>query len=393
MATFLEIHSPKPPTQCVPTTFSWDGGIAPYTLKITAVTGDSQLGDVLQTFSGIGEQSLQWPVNLAGGTEFGVVLSDSTPITVQFVPVTVQAGPDSSCLGGGSSSSSSSTADLSTFSSTTTPTSSSSNPQPTETPTGVLSGSSISTSTISSESSTSSSPGPTGLPGAVVANTGKSLSGGAIAGIAIGGALAGIVIAVLFYWLWRRFGRRRSGSPRNLDLNESSLPPVQPPPTSKAAEAEAMRQSMLYGSPLSSPSPTTASFAQDPSRASGAYTEPSVYTPTPRTSRTPSASHHSAALSLSPQLQGRRLSVVNSTDGAGTTTTGRSSKALGAQVVSWAGSSSGVSSVQESDAGVRLAGGPPLSLPPIMVTEASESGSLPEPEGVPIPPPYRRYED
>ncbi len=213
MATFLEIHSPKPPTQCVPTTFSWDGGIAPYALKITAVTGDSQLGDVLQTFSGIGEQSLQWPVNLAGGTEFGVVLSDSTPITVQFVPVTVQAGPDSSCLGG---SSSSSTADLSTLSSTTTPTSSSSNPQPTETPTGVLSGSSISTSTKSSESSTSSSPGPTGLPGAVAANTGKSLSGGAIAGIAIGGALAGIVIAALSYWLWRRFGRRRSGSPRNL---------------------------------------------------------------------------------------------------------------------------------------------------------------------------------
>ncbi len=154
-----------------------------------------------------------------------------------------------------------------------------------------------------------------------------------------------------------------------------------------------MRQSMLYGSPLSSPSPTTASFAQDPSRTSGAYTEPSVYTPTPRTSRTPSASHHSAALSLSPQLQGRRLSVVNSSDGAGTTTTGRSSKVPGAQVVSWAGSSSGAS-VQESDAGVRLAGGPPpLSLPPIMVTEASESGSLPEPGGAPIPPPYRRYED
>ncbi|KAI0767821.1 hypothetical protein C8Q74DRAFT_1158137, partial [Fomes fomentarius] len=95
----LEIHSPKPPTQCVPTTFSWDGGEAPYTLKITSVTS-SGIGDILETFSGIGDKSFQWSVNLSGGTQFGIVLSDSTPITVQFEPVQVQAGPDSSCLGG-----------------------------------------------------------------------------------------------------------------------------------------------------------------------------------------------------------------------------------------------------------------------------------------------------
>ncbi|RPD60512.1 hypothetical protein L227DRAFT_88806 [Lentinus tigrinus ALCF2SS1-6] len=218
MATFLEIHSPQPPTQCIPTTFSWDGGIAPYTLKITAVTPDFQVGDVLQTFTGIGNQSLQWPVNLVGGTLFGIVLSDSTPITVQFEPVTVQAGPDSSCLGGTSTSRGGSGTTSSAITTTTAvSTSSSFDPNSVGTPTAVASGSSTdSVAAISSGSSTSSSAGPTDLAGAVTTNTSKPLGAGVVAGIAICATLAGILIAVLVYWMWRKYGRRRVGSPRTL---------------------------------------------------------------------------------------------------------------------------------------------------------------------------------
>ena len=179
------------------------------------------------------------------------------------------------------------------------------------------------------------------------------------------------------------------------DLNESTLPPVQPPRTSKAAEAGIMRHSTMYGSPLSSPSHTAAAFPHYPSGGSNVYTEPSVYTPTPRTSRTPtmrtsrtpSASRHSSAV---PPRD--RLSVVNSGD-EGASSAHLSSavedRSLSRQVTSWAQSNSHYS-VQESDAGVRLAVGP-LPPPPIIVTEASEAGSL---QGTaPVPPPYRQYDE
>ena len=56
----------------------------------------------LQEYAGLTGTSFTWSTNVSAGTSFQLSLTDSTGQTVQSAPVTIQAGPDSSCLNAGS---------------------------------------------------------------------------------------------------------------------------------------------------------------------------------------------------------------------------------------------------------------------------------------------------
>ncbi|KAI0752345.1 hypothetical protein C8Q80DRAFT_442999 [Daedaleopsis nitida] len=393
MASFLILHSPSPQMQCVPTTFSWDGGIPPYTLRITA-DSSAGIGDTLQTFSGINGMSLQWPANLPGGTQFGIVLRDSTPITVQFEPVTMENGTDLSCLESSSSSSS-----LGTTSASQTSTSSTSDTASSST-TAAQSSSSVASGTGTEAGSN------TGTPDSVLSSSSTSLSPGAIAGIAVGAALGGCLCAVVGFWLWKRARANRRRRNRMTALNESTLTPWQPPPT-PSNKAAMMRESLLSTSaPASSsqghmlaasPSPTSAVFARYPSGVSSEQ-----YPATPHTPPSPSGTGEGSAFLHAPASRRARYSAVGSISTIGEESPSVYSARLGPAAggssrhtaksrpaSSLAPSAAGADvrvSVQESDAGVRLAGGPP----PVEEREGTEEGA--EGEGATVPPPYHRYD-
>ncbi|RPD60069.1 hypothetical protein L226DRAFT_560454 [Lentinus tigrinus ALCF2SS1-7] len=112
----FQINTPNPPTQCVPTQFTWTGGTAPYFLVINpgGVTGAA----ALQQYSGLTGTSFTWSTNITAGTSIGLALTDATGTTVQSAPVTIQSGPDNSCLTGETSATGTSTGTGSTSAAT-----------------------------------------------------------------------------------------------------------------------------------------------------------------------------------------------------------------------------------------------------------------------------------
>ncbi|TBU57980.1 hypothetical protein BD310DRAFT_949015 [Dichomitus squalens] len=106
----FQINTPNPPTQCVPVQLTWSGG------------NRGQPGAAaLQQYSGLTGTSFTWPTNITSGTSIGFTLTDSTGATAQSAPVTINPGPDSSCLNGGSASSSASGATSGASTSATAP--------------------------------------------------------------------------------------------------------------------------------------------------------------------------------------------------------------------------------------------------------------------------------
>ena len=217
MATALELNRPQPPTQCGGVTITWNLGQPPYTLRITS----PDFTETLETLGPVNGRSVDWAVNQPGGTQFGLILRDSTPITVQQGPIEILPGSDDSCLGTTpdtttSSTSSSTPSSTSTTSPhTVTATVDSSVPHTetrTETPTGTSGGSDSITggAYISVTESQTGSGAPTAP--LSLGSTDSSLSSGAIAGIAVGAAVGGIILAALAYMLWRRRrGRAQRG--------------------------------------------------------------------------------------------------------------------------------------------------------------------------------------
>ncbi|KAF9500123.1 hypothetical protein BDN71DRAFT_1441235 [Pleurotus eryngii] len=104
--TGFTINTPTNPVQCQPLLISWVGGQGPFFLSVR--NGDDPSGPAI---ADLGEQpagatSFSWQrVNFQANTRLGFSLRDQTGATAQSAAVTVQAGPDNSCLNGGSSSS------------------------------------------------------------------------------------------------------------------------------------------------------------------------------------------------------------------------------------------------------------------------------------------------
>ncbi|KDQ24858.1 hypothetical protein PLEOSDRAFT_174441 [Pleurotus ostreatus PC15] len=147
------INTPTNPVQCQPLLISWVGGQGPFFLSVH--NGDDPSGPAI---ADLGEQpagatSFSWQrVTFQANTRLGFSLRDQTGATAQSAAVTVQAGPDNSCLNGGSSSSGSDSASGTTSTSAAAPGTTSSAPAA---PTTTAPGASSTTAAVTSGTSTS----------------------------------------------------------------------------------------------------------------------------------------------------------------------------------------------------------------------------------------------
>ncbi|KAI0749306.1 hypothetical protein C8Q80DRAFT_1161231 [Daedaleopsis nitida] len=167
------INTPNPPTQCVPTQFHWTGGTCELFLYSENTQNISPGGvpgaTAFQQYTGLTGTSFTWSTNLTAGTSFGLTLTDANGQVAQSAPVSVQSGPDSSCLNGQASAS---TGDSTTAASTGTTAAATTSPATgatTSAGTGTTSkaaGSTSGTSTGTSSSSGSTATGGAGGNGA-----------------------------------------------------------------------------------------------------------------------------------------------------------------------------------------------------------------------------------
>ncbi len=168
--TPLVFNTPQNLTLCAPTNLTWSGGVPPYRLDIEPFSPDdgTQEASLDQRFINITVQWLIWTPNFTAGTDVQFNVIDSTESGLAGGHHLVRLGSDTSCLPGVSSSASISPSTVGTSSSTIT-------------------------------TSTTLSPTP-----AVLA-THHGLGPGAVAGIAIGVAIAAVfAIAVVVWCVLRR---------------------------------------------------------------------------------------------------------------------------------------------------------------------------------------------
>ncbi|RDX57309.1 hypothetical protein OH76DRAFT_1459876 [Lentinus brumalis] len=100
----FQINTPNPPTQCVPTQFTWSGGTPPFFLVINP--GGQPGAAALQQYPNLQSSPFTWSSNITAGTSISLSLTDSTGANALSAPVTILSGPDSSCLNGGAPASS-----------------------------------------------------------------------------------------------------------------------------------------------------------------------------------------------------------------------------------------------------------------------------------------------
>jgi len=93
----LSINTPSSVVQCQPQLLGWTDGTAPYYLSV--IPGGQPSAAALQTFDTQNGNSLTWKVNQAAGTKLTFSVKDTTGAVAYSDIVTVQQGPDSSCLG------------------------------------------------------------------------------------------------------------------------------------------------------------------------------------------------------------------------------------------------------------------------------------------------------
>ncbi|KAG1842017.1 hypothetical protein DFJ58DRAFT_807074 [Suillus subalutaceus] len=89
------INTPANVVECQPTLLAWSGGTAPYYLSI--LPGASPNGVALENLGQQNSTSVTWICNIASGTSLGLTLRDSTGLTAQSAPFTVNPGSSTSC--------------------------------------------------------------------------------------------------------------------------------------------------------------------------------------------------------------------------------------------------------------------------------------------------------
>ncbi|OJA12420.1 hypothetical protein AZE42_03389 [Rhizopogon vesiculosus] len=98
----LTINTPANVVECQPTLLSWSGGTAPYFLVGNFLTrfilpGGSPTSASLENLGQQNSTSVTWICNIASGTSLGLTLVDSTGLTAQTAPFTVNPGSSTSC--------------------------------------------------------------------------------------------------------------------------------------------------------------------------------------------------------------------------------------------------------------------------------------------------------
>ncbi|KZO91560.1 hypothetical protein CALVIDRAFT_541729 [Calocera viscosa TUFC12733] len=195
----ITVATPPSVVTCEPVSLSWTGGTGPY--FVSAIPGGQPGATALESFPEQTGNSFTWTVNLPAGTSITIQVRDSTGTIQYSSPITIQAGPDSSCVGQSLSAGSSSTAGGTSASSTsgssvagagTTTSAALSGSSPTSSPSAAAtSHSSVSSQSQQSQSSTTSK-----------AATSPSASSGASASFQVGAfsvaGLAGLIGALLF---------------------------------------------------------------------------------------------------------------------------------------------------------------------------------------------------
>ncbi|KAI0363773.1 hypothetical protein BV20DRAFT_87327 [Pilatotrama ljubarskyi] len=257
----LQVDTPaQPPVQCVPYQFTWERGEPPFVLLVISDTSPRMR---LERFTGITENSIEWPSDIPAGTTIFFKVRDSTGAHMKTRAMTVQRGSTDSCLAGTPAPSPSASSPISNSATSITsapslipqsssqpmtwttipsanrenvnaqtaghqpvssgdsavplssPTHATASPSTALAPTTVPNLSSSSSNTLSSPNSAPLASSGSGYAAASAipqqAGASRSLSTGGIVGVVVGTILALSIVFVLLVWYLRR-SRLRSGS-------------------------------------------------------------------------------------------------------------------------------------------------------------------------------------
>ncbi|KAG2110848.1 uncharacterized protein F5147DRAFT_687509 [Suillus discolor] len=89
------INTPANVVECQPTLLQWSGGTAPYYLSI--LPGATPNGAAVENLGQQNSTSVTWVCNIQSGTSLGLTLRDSTGLTAQSAPFTVNPGSSTTC--------------------------------------------------------------------------------------------------------------------------------------------------------------------------------------------------------------------------------------------------------------------------------------------------------
>ncbi|RPD60530.1 hypothetical protein L226DRAFT_570027 [Lentinus tigrinus ALCF2SS1-7] len=452
--TFQIVSSTIQPVQCASYWFFWTGGVPPFELQVGPIDNTQHIDSKF----GIDGQNTLWdPVDLLGGTHLVLLLTDSTGRqTIDSSWAVVQPSDDDSCLpedAQGRGAAGSSTAQSTSVSSSTTSESASSRTSPpttsspTMTPSSTRRATTSTTSTqhttfTSSKQSSSTQLSPTGavanstpLPSSTIFPTSsppssssngqstsststtstlpsssavgdsahgqKSMGSGAIAGIAVGAAVALLVALASLLLCYKRRHQARSPStepPEDLsDVDPFSALPAAPSPSAKRAvspfmydrSSSAMSPFRAASPSISTPTPSvlvlrdhagSSTYPQDGSRHPTHPSEFSPYTaystqydddarlPRPLIAKSSMAELSRRSDSATALLADRTPRSAEFSGGLDPASQDPESDDLDRRLTA-------------TDGGVRLAGGPPGEAP----------DSTPHRRGEMFPPPYHRY--
>jgi len=92
----LTINTPMSVVECEPVQFTWTAGTPPYYLTI--LPGGQPSATPLLQFPTQTGTSVTWNVNIQANVQITIALKDSTGTVAYTDTVTIQAGPDTSCL-------------------------------------------------------------------------------------------------------------------------------------------------------------------------------------------------------------------------------------------------------------------------------------------------------
>ncbi|OJT11478.1 hypothetical protein TRAPUB_12030 [Trametes pubescens] len=175
---------------------------AQITLNTPINPGNQPGAAALQQYTGLTASPFTWSTNITAGTSVSFALTDSTGGTGQTAPVTIQSGPDNSCLTGestGTSAASGSSTDTAAASSTTatTPATSAGATSGAATSGAATSGTATSAGSTSA-ASRSTSGSATGSSSASASATGGSNGAiGSAASVGVVGVLSALAAALL----------------------------------------------------------------------------------------------------------------------------------------------------------------------------------------------------
>ncbi|KZO91561.1 hypothetical protein CALVIDRAFT_558083 [Calocera viscosa TUFC12733] len=98
----LTVSTPSSLVTCQPALITWSGGVSPYYLSV--LPGGQTSATALESFPTQTGTSYTWPkVDIQGGTSITIQIRDGQGNIQYSSPVTIQAGPDTTCVGGNSS--------------------------------------------------------------------------------------------------------------------------------------------------------------------------------------------------------------------------------------------------------------------------------------------------